>query len=91
MADLGVIEIHLDDVCVSDLVHAVLTIIDLIQLNQDETHFEVCDECEFQNTFLVWCHVTSSFSGSVLQSKTLSESHCSFYRFRIRISAALFE
>ena len=53
MADLGVIEIHLDDVCVSDLVHAVLTIIDLIQLNQDETHFEVCDECEFQNTFLV--------------------------------------
>lgn len=53
IADLGVIQVHFDDVCVSDLVHAVLTITDLILLNQNETQLEMCDECEFQHPFLV--------------------------------------
>ena len=72
-ANLGVIQIHLDDVCVSDLVHAVLTIIDLILLNQEKTDFNMCDECEFQNTFLV-CATSSLLSLDLSYNQTLFQN-----------------
>ena len=58
-ATLGVIQIDLDDVCVSDLVHGVLTIADFILIDREEKNLWKCDEYEFQNSFL--CCVTSPF------------------------------